>query len=74
LAELTDLSKRQYIPAYTVAFIYAGLNDKDHAFEWLNKGYEEHSGLPLIKVETTFDNLRGDPRFKEMLRRMNLPE
>jgi serine/threonine protein kinase len=74
LAELTDLSKRQYIPAYTVAFIYAGLNDKDHAFEWLNKGYEEHSGLALIKVETTFDNLRGDPRFKEMLKRMNLPE
>ena len=73
LAELTDLSKRQYIPAYTVAFIYAGLNDKDHAFEWLNKGYEEHSGLALIKVETTFDNLRGDPRFKEMLKRMNLP-
>ncbi|HZE72928.1 MAG TPA: protein kinase [Pyrinomonadaceae bacterium] len=74
LAELTDLSKRQYIPAYTVAFVYAGLNDKDHAFEWLNKGYEEHSGLALIKVETTFDNLRGDPRFKEMLKRMNLPE
>jgi serine/threonine protein kinase/tetratricopeptide (TPR) repeat protein len=74
LAELIDLSKRQYIPAYTVAFIYAGLNDKDHAFEWLNKGYEEHSGLALIKVETTFDNLRGDPRFKEMLKRMNLPE
>jgi Flp pilus assembly protein TadD len=74
LAQLTDLSKRQYIPAYTVAFIYAGLNDKDHAFEWLNKGYEEHSGLALMKVETTFDNLRGDPRFKEMLKRMNLPE
>ncbi len=74
LAELTDLSKRQYIPAYNVAFIYAGLNDKDHAFEWLNKGYEEHSGLALIKVETTFDNLRGEPRFKEMLKRMNLPE
>jgi serine/threonine-protein kinase len=74
LAELTDLSKRQYIPAYTVAFIYAGLNDKDHAFEWLNKGYKEHSGLALMKVETTFDNLRGDPRFKEMLKRMNLPE
>jgi TolB-like protein/Flp pilus assembly protein TadD len=74
LDELKELSKRQYVPAYNVAFIYAGLNDKDKAFAWLNKAYETHSGLSVIKVETTFDNLRSDPRFKEMLKRLNLPE
>ena len=74
LDELKELSKRQHVPAFNVAFIYAGLNDKNQAFEWLNKAYEERSGLALIKVETTFDNLRGDPRFKEMLKRLNLPE
>ncbi len=74
LNELKELSKRQYVPAYNLAFIYAGLNDKDQAFEWLNKAYETHSGLSVIKVETTFDNLRDDPRYKDLLKRMNLPE
>ncbi len=74
LNELKELSKRQYVPAYNLAFIYAGLNDKDQAFEWLNKAYQTHSGLSVIKVETTFDNLRPDPRFKDLLKRMNLPE
>ncbi len=55
LNELKELSKRQYVPAYNLAFIYAGLNDKDQAFEWLNKAYETHSGLSVIKVETTID-------------------
>ena len=74
LNELKELSRQRYVPPYHVAFIYAGLNDKDQAFEWLNKGYEAHSGLALMKVETVFDNLRPDPRFKEMLKRLNLPE
>jgi eukaryotic-like serine/threonine-protein kinase len=74
LDELKVLSTQRYVPAYNVAFIYAGLNDKDQAFEWLNKGYEAHSGLALMKVETVFDNLRPDPRYKEMLKRLNLPE
>jgi serine/threonine-protein kinase len=74
LDELKVLSRQRYVPAYNVAFIYAGLNDKDQAFEWLNKGYEAHSGLALMKVETVFDNLRPDPRYKEMLKRLNLPQ
>ena len=74
LDELKVLSTQRYVPAYNVAFIYAGLNDKDKAFEWLNKGYEAHSGLALMKVETVFDNLRPDPRYKKMLKRLNLPE
>lgn len=74
LDELGELSKRRYVPAYNVAFIYAGLNDKDKAFELLNKGFQTHSGLSVIKVETSLSSLRDDPRFKDLLKRMNLPE
>src|SRR6266851_1255189 len=74
LDELKVLSTQRYVPAYNVAIIYAGLNDKDQAFAWLNKGYEAHSGLALMKVETVFDNLRPDPRYKVMLKHLNLPE
>ena len=75
LDELKALSKQRHVSPYSIASIYAGLNDKDRAFEWLNKAYEERSfNMALIKVETVLDNLRPDPRFKELLKRMNLPE
>jgi len=73
--ELKESSKHQYVPAYSVAIIYAGLNDKDQAFEWLNKAYADRSFyIALLNFEQTLDNLRPDPRFKELLRRANLPE
>ena len=74
LDELKELSKKQYVPAYSIAIIYAGLNDKDQAFEWLNKAYADRSFyIALLNFEPTLDNLRPDPRFKELLRRANLP-
>jgi TolB-like protein/Tfp pilus assembly protein PilF len=56
------------------AYLYAALNQKDQAFAWLQKGYEQRA-LWLIWVESdpTFDPLRSDPRFQELLRRMNFP-
>ena len=74
LDELSELSKHRYVPAYNVAFIYAGLNDKDKAFEQLKKAFETHSGLSVIKVEASLSSLRDDPRFKDLLKRMNLPQ
>ena len=74
LDEMKELSKKQYVPAYSIAIIYAGLNDKDQAFEWLNKAYADRSFyIALLNFESTLDNLRPDPRFKELLRRANLP-
>ena len=75
LDELKELSKRRHVPPYSIAIIYAGLNDKDQAFEWLNKAYDARSFfIALLKVETVLDNLRPDPRFKALLKRMKLPE
>ena len=67
--------KPQKISPYNIAVVYAGLNDKDQAFEWLNRAYEARCfGMTQLKVETVVDNLRSDPRFKSLLKRMNLPD
>ena len=72
LQELTARAKQRYVPSYQIALVYAGLGDKDKAFESLEKAFEERSTLlTYLKMDPRFDSLRGDPRFKAMLRRLN---
>jgi tetratricopeptide (TPR) repeat protein len=60
--------------SYQIAEIYIGLGHKDQAFQWLEKAYEDRSEwLAWIAIEPKLDPIRGDPRFAELLRRMNLP-
>ena len=66
-------SAKDYYPA-TVAEGYTLLGDKDQAFAWLDKAYEARLGLNFIKVAPLWDNLRSDPRFTDLLRRMGLPQ
>jgi tetratricopeptide (TPR) repeat protein len=74
LAELLDMAKQRYVPAYSIAAAYAALGDKDAAFMWLERAFEERSlELTFIGVEPEMDILRADPRFRDLLRRMNLP-
>jgi TolB-like protein/Tfp pilus assembly protein PilF len=62
-----------YVPAYDIGLIYAGLGQLDQAFEYLYKAYQERSGwLTYLRVEPRLDNLRSDPRFEELLQRVNL--
>jgi eukaryotic-like serine/threonine-protein kinase len=71
LDQLNERSKQKYVSAVNMAIIYVGLGEKDKAFEWLEKAYEERSiGAP--KVNPIWDPLRSDPRFTDLLRRMNL--
>jgi len=71
--ELLERSKREHIPAVYFAIIYAGLGEKDQAFAWLEKAYAERSFyLAYLKTDRRFDNLRSDPRFLDLLRRMKL--
>jgi eukaryotic-like serine/threonine-protein kinase len=73
LEGLTELSKHSYVSSYSIAESYMRMDQKQKAFEWLEKAYEEHdSGLVSLAVEPMFENLRPDPRFKEILRRMRL--
>ncbi|HXM95409.1 MAG TPA: hypothetical protein VOA64_14340 [Candidatus Dormibacteraeota bacterium] len=51
------------------------MDDKDDAFAWLQKAYSEHSNaLTTLKVDPTFDPLRSDPRFQELVRRVGLSQ
>jgi eukaryotic-like serine/threonine-protein kinase len=73
LDQLNELSKQKYVPGAQIARIYAGLGDKEKAFEWLEKGYEQRSlAFTILKVVPWYDPLRSDPRFTDLLRRMNL--
>ncbi len=76
LDQLSKLSKQEYVPAGFIAMIFVGMGQKDKAFEWLEKSYEERfvvgAGSTDIKVDPVFDPLRSDPRFADLLRRMNL--
>jgi tetratricopeptide (TPR) repeat protein len=76
---LADEMRRQraqklYIRPGWVAEVYAGLGEKDEAFRWLERAYNERDAwLTLLKVWPPFDALRSDPRLDDLLRRMNFP-
>jgi TolB-like protein/Tfp pilus assembly protein PilF len=72
---LAELKEEEITPwrAFWLAKIYTALGEKDEAFRWLN--YEHpHLWVPWIRVWPDFEPLRDDPRFDDLLRRMNLPE
>ena len=71
LDRLNDLSKQRYVAAVDMARVYVGLGAKEKAFEWLEKGYTDRS-IGALKVDPAYDPLRSDPRFTDLLRRMNL--
>ena len=71
--DLKELSKRRYIAASVIAQLYVALGEKDQAFAWLDKAYDDHDFiLVLLKVEPSFDGLRSDPRFAALLKRIGL--
>ncbi|MCA1557549.1 MAG: tetratricopeptide repeat protein, partial [Acidobacteria bacterium] len=73
LKELKEKSEREYVPSYYFFLVYLGLDEKDQAFEWLQRAHSERSThLVWLKVDPIFDDLRSDPRFTELARRMRL--
>lgn len=73
--EMIELSKTSYVSPFVVARIYLGFPDKDRAFEWLDKSFDEHDPrLMHLQVAPVFDGLRGDPRYCDLLRKMGLGE
>jgi tetratricopeptide (TPR) repeat protein len=75
LNELERLARQEYVPAVAIALIYAGLGEKDQAFAWLEKAYEERAfEMTWLKSEPRWDSLRSDPRFADLLRRMGLEQ
>ena len=74
LNELNNLARQnRYVSSFSRATICIGLGETDLAFKWLEQAYQERLWyLALLAVDPLFDRLRGDPRFTDLVRRMNL--
>jgi tetratricopeptide (TPR) repeat protein len=66
-------AKKRYIPPTYFGMLFAGLGDKDKAMMWLQKAYDDRAdGLTWLNVEPMLDDVRSDPRFQELIRRIGL--
>lgn len=73
LEKLKQMSENKYVSPYYFALIYTGLDNKDKAFEWLERAFREREGrMTLIKADPLLNELHSDPRFQEMLNQMGL--
>ncbi len=75
LADLKALAGRRYVSPLYFAHVYVGLGEKEQAFAWLEKSYQERAGhLRYLKVDPIYDPLRSDPRFAVLMKRTGFLE
>jgi serine/threonine protein kinase/tetratricopeptide (TPR) repeat protein len=75
IKELEGKYARKEAVGQYIAPVYAGLGDKDKAFEWLEKDLEARDGkLAEIRWQIDLETLQDDPRFKDLMKRMGLPQ
>lgn len=73
IKELEERYAKQEADARDLAVVYAGLNDKDQAFNWLEKAFADHSTfLVILRLEPSLDPLKSDPRWNELLKRVGI--
>ena len=73
LAQLNEAAKQRYAAAYAIAVAYAGLGEKDQAFEWLERSNSDRAwDILYVKTDPMMDSLRSDPRFAELVKRVGL--
>ncbi|MGI9069592.1 MAG: protein kinase domain-containing protein [Pyrinomonadaceae bacterium] len=71
LEELLKLLTERYVSPYNIGLIYNGLNERDETLAWLERGFEKRDPrMVFLKVEPKWNNLRADPRFQDLLRRV----
>jgi serine/threonine protein kinase/TolB-like protein/Tfp pilus assembly protein PilF len=72
---LKNESRGQYVAPNEIARYYALMGDRDHTFEWLEKGYAERSGrMEYLKSEDSLEPFHSDPRYVDLLKRMGMPQ
>jgi tetratricopeptide (TPR) repeat protein len=75
LAGLKQASSQRYVPFTAIAFIHLGLGEKEEALDWLEKDIDDRGSNPTYYATMPeLDDLRTEPRFKALLKRLNLPE
>jgi tetratricopeptide (TPR) repeat protein len=68
-------SRTTFVTPWQIATLYTRAGKNNEALEWLEKAYQAHDqNMPYISVDPIFDNLRNEPRFQDLLRRMKLPK
>ena len=73
IARLGELSKRQYVSPFQTAIVYAGMDERKLALDWLEKSRDERfNWLPFIVVDPVFKNLRAETRFVELSKSLGL--
>lgn len=73
LENLAERARREYVHPMDFALLYAALGDRNQAFHWLERAYEERSFLLIwINVATWYDGIRDDPRFAALVRNIGL--
>jgi adenylate cyclase len=71
LDELLKLSTTRFVPPAHIALAFNGLGETDKTFEWLEKGFEQRDPkMTFLKVDPKWNNLRSEPRFIDLMRRM----
>ena len=74
IEELREASRHSFVPAFFFALVYAGLEETDQAFAWLDKAHEERfNRLAYLKLEALWDPIRRDSRYPDLLRRIGFP-
>ena len=75
LESFLERKKRDYVSSFAISWIYAGLNDLDNAYLWIEKALNERYPPALyITYMSAFDPYRSDPRFKKLIDKLELPE
>ncbi len=74
LTKFKEDARKAYVPSYYFALVHTALGEKDSAFEWLERSYQERSTLlAYLRIDPRLAPLRADPRFSDLVRRMGFP-
>ena len=75
LTERLNASATKFVAPYSIAMSYNALGDLDDALRWLEKAYQVRDpNMTFLKVDPKWNNLRGEPRFVELIKKMAYPE
>jgi TolB-like protein/DNA-binding winged helix-turn-helix (wHTH) protein/Tfp pilus assembly protein PilF len=75
LAQLKKMASEQHVAPFDIAVIYDALGERDKALDWLEKAYQDQSEMMLfLEMYQPVADLRGEPRFQELVRRVGVPQ
>ena len=73
LSQIEEHAKKNYVPPYNLAVLYAGLGQQEQALDWLEKGFQDRSLRPVwVKFDPRLDGLRQENRFMQLIQRMGV--